>query len=130
MSLSRSPMPHILAVDDEANILRIAQVILQRGGFRVSTARDGVDALEKINAERPDLILMDVMMPRMDGFATLERLKADPLTAAIPVVMITAQAKDADHFAAEERGAAGYLNKPFNPNDLVETVKRVLNGEI
>src|SRR5688500_15867522 len=96
---------HILLVDDEASIVRIAQVILQRAGYRISTASDGVDALEKIQADRPDMAFLDVMMPRMDGFALLERLKSDPETASIRVVMLTAQSKDADIFEGKSRGA-------------------------
>src|SRR5205814_6875780 len=82
---------HILVVDDEANVRRIVQVILQKAGHRVTMAADGVEGLEKVREDRPDLVLLDVMMPRTDGFEMLRRLKADPEPAAVCVVRPTAR---------------------------------------
>lgn len=117
---------HILAVDDEQNIRRLLEVNLQRAGYRVTMARDGQDALEKVSQSRPDLVLLDVMMPRIDGFEVLRRLKANPGTAGIPVLMLTAKAQDADIFNGLRSGADFYLTKPFHPTELLMWVKRVL----
>src|SRR5687768_3331405 len=94
-----APPRHILVVDDENHIRRLVEVNLSRGGYRVSQAFDGRDALEKMESERPDMIVLDWMMPRMDGFALLVHLKKDPKTAEIPILMLTAKAQDADIFA-------------------------------
>jgi two-component system alkaline phosphatase synthesis response regulator PhoP len=119
---------HVLAVDDENNIRRLVEVNLQRAGYRVSTAMDGIEALEKIRAERPDLVVLDVMMPRMDGFELLKQLKSDPETADLPVMMLTARAQDADIFRGWQSGADGYLTKPFNPQELLTWVRRTLEA--
>ena len=120
-------MKHILTVDDETNIRRLLQVNLQRAGYRVTMACDGVEALESIRQERPDLIVLDVMMPRMDGFEVLRQLRMDTTTAELPVIMLTAKAQDADVFRGWQSGADCYLTKPFNPNELLVFVKRVLD---
>jgi two-component system alkaline phosphatase synthesis response regulator PhoP/two-component system response regulator VicR len=118
---------HILAVDDEKFIRRLIEVNLLRAGFRVSTAEDGEEALERVRADPPDLIVLDVMMPRVDGLEALRRLKADPATAGIPVVMLTARAQDADLFRGYQFGADIYLTKPFNPVELLTFVNRILS---
>lgn len=118
-------MKHILAVDDERYIRRLVEVNLQRAGYRVSTAEDGQEALERIQSERPDMVVLDVMMPRQDGFAVLKTLKSDPSTADIPIVMLTAKAQDADIFRGWQSGADCYLTKPFNPMELLAFVKRI-----
>jgi two-component system alkaline phosphatase synthesis response regulator PhoP/two-component system response regulator VicR len=112
-------------VDDEFYIRRLLEVNLQRAGFRVTMASDGQEALDQIRREPPDLVLLDVMMPRVDGFEVLRRLKADPKTAGIPVLMLTAKAQDADIFHGLCAGADFYLTKPFNPKDLLMWVDRV-----
>lgn len=119
---------HILVVDDEANVRRIVQVILQRAGYQVSMAADGIEGLEKLREDRPDLVLLDVMMPHLDGFEMLHRMKADPETANILVVMLTARALDQDIFEGERRGADYYLTKPFTPTELAKVVEEVLAG--
>ena len=116
---------HILAVDDERHILRLVEVNLKRAGFRVSLAEDGQQALEMIQTERPDMVVSDVMMPRVDGFELLRRLKTDPSTADIPVIMLTAKAQDADVFRGWSSGVDCYLIKPFNPLELTTYVQRV-----
>jgi two-component system, OmpR family, alkaline phosphatase synthesis response regulator PhoP len=119
----------ILAVDDEVFIRRLIEVNLQRAGYHVTTACDGQEALERIQAERPDAVVLDVMMPRMDGFELLRRLKADPATAGIPVLMLTAKAQDADIFKGWSEGVHCYLTKPFNPLELLTFVRRILEAE-
>lgn len=121
-------MKHILAVDDEINIRRLVEVNLQRAGYRVSKASDGVEALASIEAERPDLVVLDVMMPHMDGFEVLKRLKMDPGTAGLPVIMLTAKAQDADIFRGWSSGVDCYLTKPFNPTELLVFVRKTLEA--
>lgn len=120
---------HVLAVDDENNIRRLMEVNLIRAGYRVTMAADGEEALAAIRAERPDLVVSDVMMPKLDGFELLRRLQADPDTADLPVIMLTAKAQDRDIFTGWQMGAAGYLTKPFNPAELLTWVRRTLESE-
>src|SRR6185503_16074215 len=118
----------ILAVDDERHIVRLVEVNLQRAGYQVVTAYDGREALEKVKAEHPDLIVLDVMMPYMDGFEVVKNLKQDPHTAEIPVIMLTAKAQDADVFRGWQSGVDCYLTKPFNPMELLTFVKRIFDS--
>ena len=115
----------ILAVDDERNIVRLIQVNLERAGYEVITAFDGREALKKIEEERPDMVVLDVMMPYMDGFETLKQIRANPATRSMPVVMLTAKAQDQDVFQGYSKGADIYLTKPFNPMELLTFVKRI-----
>jgi len=118
----------ILAVDDEKHILRLVQINLEKAGYEVLTGTNGREALEMVRAEKPDLVVMDVMMPEMDGFEALQKLKADPELAEIPVIMLTAKAQDADVFHGWQSGADLYLTKPFNPTELLTFVKRILDA--
>jgi two-component system alkaline phosphatase synthesis response regulator PhoP/two-component system response regulator VicR len=118
----------ILAVDDEKHIVRLVQVNLERQNYVVVTAFDGKEALEKVRSERPDLIVLDVMMPYLDGFEVLKELKKDPETRDIPVIMLTAKAQDADVFRGWQSGADCYLTKPFNPMELIMFVKRIFKS--
>ncbi|MBN1459297.1 MAG: response regulator [Armatimonadetes bacterium] len=122
------PGKKIMAVDDERHIVRLIQVNLERAGYQVITAFDGPDALKKVENERPDVIVLDVMMPKMDGFEVLKRLQANPETRGIPVIMLTAKAQDADVFRGWASGVSAYLTKPFNPLELLTFVKRILSG--
>ncbi|MEN6371446.1 MAG: response regulator [Armatimonadota bacterium] len=118
----------ILAVDDEKHIVRLVQVNLERQGYEVVTANDGKEALEKVKAEHPDLVVLDVMMPYMDGFEVLQNLRRDPATRDIPVIMLTAKAQDADVFKGWQSGVDCYLTKPFNPMELISFVKRIFGS--
>lgn len=118
----------ILAVDDEKHIVRLIQVNLQRAGYNVDVAYDGLEALKKVEEDPPDLIVLDVMMPQLDGFETLKRLKANPLTSEIPVIMLTAKSQDADVFRGWQSGVDCYLTKPFNPMELLAFVKRIFDS--
>jgi len=122
------PGKKIMAVDDERHIVRLIQVNLERSGFQVITAFDGPEALRKVETDRPDVIVLDVMMPKMDGFEVLKRLQANPETRNIPVIMLTAKAQDADVFRGWSSGVSAYLTKPFNPLELITFVKRILSG--
>jgi len=121
-------MPHILAVDDEPNIVRLMQVNLERRGYRVETASNGAQALAKIKVNRPDLVVSDVMMPEMDGFELLANIRRDPALADLPVIMLTAKTADRDIMQGYQTGADMYLTKPFNPHELVQFVQRILAG--
>jgi two-component system alkaline phosphatase synthesis response regulator PhoP/two-component system response regulator VicR len=119
----------ILAVDDERHIVRLVEVNLARAGYQVVTAYDGREALQKVEAEKPDLVVLDVMMPYMDGFEVLRNLKANAATADIPVIMLTAKAQDADVFRGWQSGVDCYLTKPFNPMELLTFVKRIFDSQ-
>lgn len=119
----------ILAVDDERHIVRLVQINLEKEGYEVVTASNGREALEKVSSEKPDLIVMDVMMPEMDGFEALKRLKDNSATAQIPVIMLTAKAQDADVFRGWQSGVDLYLTKPFNPMELITFVKRIFESQ-
>lgn len=119
----------ILAVDDEPHIRRLVQVNLERHGYEVVTASDGKDALEKVASEKPDLVVLDVMMPYMDGFEVLQTLRKNPETRDLPVIMLTAKAQDADVFRGWQSGADLYLTKPFNPMELISFVKRIFKSK-
>ncbi|MHB9024990.1 MAG: response regulator transcription factor [Armatimonadota bacterium] len=115
----------ILAVDDERHIVRLIQVNLERAGYQVVTAFDGREALKKIEEEHPDMVILDVMMPYMDGFETLKQIRANPSIRDLPVIMLTAKAQDQDVFQGYSHGADIYLTKPFNPMELLTFVKRI-----
>lgn len=118
----------ILAVDDEKHIVRLVQVNLERQGYEVVTAFDGKEALQKVQEENPDLVVLDVMMPYMDGFEVLQNLRRNPATREIPVIMLTAKAQDADVFKGWQSGVDLYLTKPFNPMELLSFVKRIFDS--
>lgn len=118
----------VLVCDDERHIVRLIQVHMEKQGYTVVTAYDGKDGLEKIRAEKPDLVVLDVMMPYMDGFEVLKNLRREPETENLPVIMLTAKAQDKDVFEGYHYGADMYLTKPFNPIELVTFVKRIAQG--
>ena len=121
------PDKRILIVDDEPDIREVAQVSLEvMGGLEVLTASSGHEALEIAAREKPDAILLDVMMPELDGPATVERLRATPGIADIPVVLLTAKVQAADHRRFASLQVAGVLAKPFDPMTLSEQVIGVL----
>ncbi|MDP9023287.1 MAG: response regulator [Actinomycetota bacterium] len=112
----------MLAVDDDPVIQRLLQVNLEMEGYEVEVASDGDEALDKARTTRPDAILLDVMMPKKDGWQVCAELKADPDLQAIPVVFLSARAQDADIQKGTDLGVAAYITKPFDPIDLVELV--------
>src|SRR5437588_10540294 len=120
----------ILAVDDERSVVRLIQVNLERAGYEVVAAYDGREALQKIEQEAPDLIILDVMMPYVDGFEVLKNLKANPETSRIPVIMLTVRAQDADILYGYETGAVRYLTKPFGAAEILVTVTDILGPPV
>jgi two-component system phosphate regulon response regulator PhoB len=119
----------ILVVDDEADALQLLQFNLKNAGFKVITSRTGEDALLKARVQHPDLVVLDVMLPGIDGLQICKMLKNDGRTAAIPVVMVTARATEIDRVVGLELGADDYLTKPFSPRELVLRVSRLLKVE-
>lgn len=116
----------LLVADDEQVIRRVLEMTFRRAGFEVTMAVDGLDALEKAAASPPDLVVLDVMMPRLDGLETLRRLRAEPALSAIPVILLTAKAQLGDRMAGFDRGADDYVAKPFEPAELVERIRALL----
>lgn len=113
----------VLVVDDDEVIRQLIAVNLQLEGFEVHTAVDGRDCLERVREISPDVITLDVMMPRLDGWVTAARLREDPETARIGVVMITARAQERDVERGMEIGVDAYVTKPFDPAELIRTVR-------
>jgi CheY-like chemotaxis protein len=118
----------VLVVDDSEVIRGLIAMNLELDGLDVQTAADGVEALEKVGTWRPDVVTLDVMMPRLDGFATAQRLKGDATTSALPIVIVSACAQEADLRRAKEIGVEAYLTKPFDPDDLVRIVRELADG--
>jgi len=118
----------VLVVDDTENVRELIRVNLALEGFDVRVACDGQEALELVAELGPDLITMDVVMPNLDGLAAVTRLKLDPVTSRIPIVMVTARAQTADRDKGRRAGADAYITKPFEPRELVETVRRLLDA--
>ena len=115
----------VLVVDDEPDVLLLCRVNLEFEGYEVVTASDGVTGLEMCREVRPDVVLLDVMMPRMDGWQTLEAIKADDMLSHIPVVMLTAKVQDEDQIHGWSAGAAEYITKPFSPLSLTKVIADV-----
>jgi CheY-like chemotaxis protein len=122
-------LKRILVADDEKNILLVIRVCLEKAGYEVITASDGLTALEKIQNEKPDLILLDILMPKMNGFLVFEALKDDPGTSSIPVVFITAKSEEKDIQKGCQLGAADYLIKPIKQEVLLNTIRKILKEE-
>ncbi len=118
--------PRILVVDDDDAVRQIVSLNLEFEGFEVVTAVDGQDCLDQVRDVRPDAVVLDVMMPRLDGWATLDRLRADPATADLKVLMLSARAMEADLRRGDRAGVDAYMTKPFDPDVLVETLRRLL----
>jgi two-component system, OmpR family, alkaline phosphatase synthesis response regulator PhoP len=117
----------VLVVDDEVNITQILEFSIGSEGFDVITAQNGEEAIEKARREQPDLIILDIMMPKIDGYEACRILKANPLTKNIPVVLLTAKGRDIDKRLGMEVGATDYIVKPFSPNKLVERINQLLS---
>ena len=120
----------VLVVDDTANVRELIRVNLELEGLEVHLAADGQEALDMVEALSPDLVTMDVMMPRLDGLAAAAALKSRPATAEIPIVMVTARAQASDRRAGAAAGVDAYLTKPFDPDELVATVLALLPADV
>jgi DNA-binding response OmpR family regulator len=124
-------MSMVLAVDDDADVLQLIRTVLELEGHTVLTATDGASALDRVREEHPDVVVLDVMMPGLDGFGVLAELKGDedPGVSTIPVVMLTALADDQDRVRGGIEGALHYLTKPFVVDELVDAVADTLGGQ-
>ncbi|HZN40465.1 MAG TPA: response regulator [Planctomycetota bacterium] len=114
----------VLIIEDEKLIIVSTQMVLEAAGFRVESATNGEEGIAKARSEAPDLILLDIMMPGIDGWETLTRLKRDAATVNIPVVIFTAREHSRGHQKSSEMGAADYFRKPFEPDELIELVEK------
>ena len=118
----------MLVVDDDPVIVRLLEVNFEMEGFEVVSAVDGADGVEKAKSEQPDVVVSDVMMPKLNGLELCEALKADAATSDIPVVLLSAKAQVTDIRAGLDAGADDYVTKPFEPLDLVDRVNRLLEA--
>ena len=116
----------VLVADDDEDILQLVSFRLERAGYTVVTAADGQQALAAARQHRPDLAVLDVMMPGLNGYEVTRQLRADPATAAIPVILLTARVQEADVSRGFEAGADDYLRKPFSPQELRSRVQAIL----
>jgi len=116
----------ILVVDDEIYIVHILDFSLGMEGYEVITALDGEQAVERAQAEKPDLIVLDIMMPKLDGYETCKALKQNPATHDIPVILLSAKGRNVDQKIGFEVGADDYITKPFSPRKLVERINAIL----
>jgi len=124
-------MPKILVVDDEFNIVELIKYNLEREGFNVLTAGDGEVAIKLAQKEKPDLIVLDVMMPVLDGLTTCRMLQQDSLTRHIPVIMLSARGEELDKVVGLEIGADDYITKPFSPRELIARIRaRLRRGSL
>lgn len=120
-------MTTILIAEDEPDIRELIVFTLRFGGFDVVVARNGMEVVERVSDVQPDLIMLDVMMPQMTGFEACRKLKAQPETAHIPVVFLTAKGHETEIEIGMEAGAVGYLLKPFSPEALIQYIRELLN---
>ena len=118
-------MVRVLAVDDDPTILRLLQVNLEMDGHEVHLAENGLRALEQVRDVAPEVVLLDIMMPDLDGWQVCERLRADEAYRDLPIVFLSARAQEADLARGREVGADAYITKPFDPEALIETVERL-----
>ena len=121
--------PVILVVEDEADIADLIRYNLEKEGFRTATAADGEKALERIRSSPPALVVLDLLLPKLDGLAVCREMRRDPRTKKVPVLMLTARSEEMDKLAGFEAGTDDYLTKPFSPRELVARVKALLRRQ-
>ncbi|WP_029011092.1 response regulator transcription factor [Azospirillum halopraeferens] len=121
--------PTILVADDEPSIVLSLQVLLQKAGYAVRVARNGEEAMQSVAETTPDLILLDAMMPKRDGFDVCQSLRADARWKDLPIIMLTARSRDVERQKGMALGATDYITKPFSTRDLVATVRKYLAPE-
>ena len=121
-------MSEVLVVEDSIAQREMITDLLRESGLKVIIAHDGVEALEQIQAHCPDLVVLDIVMPRMNGYEVCRRLKADPKTQNVPVVMCSSKGEEFDRYWGMKQGADAYIAKPFQPTELIGTVKQLLRS--
>jgi twitching motility two-component system response regulator PilH len=119
-------MSKVLVVEDSIPQREMISDLLQNSGLKVVVVSDGVEAMEQIQQANPDLIVLDIVMPRMNGYEVCRRLKADPKTRNVPVVMCSAKGEEFDRYWGMKQGADAYIAKPFQPIELIGTIKQLL----
>ena len=120
----------ILCIEDEAEMIELTRLVLEREGFEVIGAVGGAKGLESLKAQKPDLVLLDLMMPDMDGWEVYRQMKADKELADIPVIVVTARAQSIDKvLGLQVAKVSDYITKPFGPKELIESIRRVLDGQ-
>ena len=119
----------IMVVDDEIEMVKVVRGMLKEKGFNVTCAYDGLQVFYVLKQQKPDLILLDIMMPQMDGLEVLARLKGNPATASIPVILLTEKADDEDVQIGYKMGADIYITKPFTSTEVLEAINLVLGGD-
>ena len=124
--LPLSPMPRVLVVDDDPQVLKLLRVNFELEGYDVMTATNGEEALDLVGRDSPDAVVCDVMMPGIDGLEVVRRLRAQPDTAGLPLVVVSAKAQRADVNAGLALGADAYVTKPFDPSELLAVVADLL----
>jgi DNA-binding response OmpR family regulator len=117
----------ILIVDDDPLLLRLVGYILEKEGYEIVTAMDGQEALKKVETENPDLVLLDVMLPGINGIEVCRQLRSQPATAALPIVMLSARSKVSDRLAGLEAGANEYIAKPFDASEMAACIAALLD---
>ena len=121
-------MSNVLVVEDSPAQQKMITDLLLSSDMNVTVAADGVEALEQMQGQRPDLVVLDIVMPRMNGYEVCRRIKADPKTQDVPVVMCSSKGEEFDRYWGMKQGADAYIAKPFQPTELVGTVKQLLRG--
>ncbi|MCU7877693.1 MAG: response regulator [Candidatus Thiodiazotropha sp. (ex Lucinoma borealis)] len=119
----------ILIVDDEPNIVLSVEYLMKREGYQVATANDGQTALELLSETIPDLLILDVMMPRKNGFEVCSEIRADPTLSGLPILMLSAKGREAEVKKGVSLGADAYITKPFSTHDLVNMVNKLLKSQ-
>ncbi|MDX6414750.1 MAG: hypothetical protein QOH23_2160 [Gaiellaceae bacterium] len=120
-------VPLVLIADDDADILSLVRAVLERAGNEVISVGDGAQALASVMERKPDLAVLDISMPELDGLEVLRRLRADSATSGLPVVLLSARAQEADVKLGFELGASAYVKKPFSPRELADRVAELLS---
>jgi two-component system response regulator MtrA len=121
-----SDQHRVLVADDDVDILALVTTVLERSGHEVIAVQDGAEALASLLADQPDLMVLDISMPKVDGLEVLRRVRADDATRGLPVILLSAQAQESDVKLGYEAGASAYVKKPFSPRDLAERVDALL----
>ena len=121
-------MKKILVADDKREVVELVTATLGGEDYQIICALDGREAIEKIGKEKPDLVLLDIVMPKMDGLEVLSQLKKDPVLKEIPIIMLTAKGQKSDQEKGKELGATGYIIKPFSPSALLKRIEEILAG--
>jgi two-component system alkaline phosphatase synthesis response regulator PhoP len=120
--------PRVLIVDDEPHIVLSLEFLLQRSGYETISAADGEAGLALVHRQRPDLVLLDVMMPKRNGYEVCQAIKSDPGVQGIPVIMLTAKGQEVEILKGRELGAAAYVTKPFGNAEILEVIRSVLEA--